>query len=214
MAIDQIPGVRLVAPTERVHPHLFNFVTAFCTIAGYLPLFRGEPAVTYQVRVLEQERTIDHPGTLMQGKASGRHVLVIPGELLMRLSRDNLNDSPVAYCEQAIYDEPPDLPPFAGIAATTQAIGQAIFVAFWETNKQLIIQRHGHRRNWPMVLQFANVIRDAFSHGGTIAMFAHIPAVTHFGLTYSAADNGRQVLHNDLSLADIFLLMIDADAAI
>ena len=66
---------------------------------------------------------------------------------------------------------------------------------------------------WPSVLQFAAVIRDAMSHGGVIHMFPSVPPVTHFQLQYSQADNGKKVVHNDMTCADIFFLMLDMDAA-
>ena len=75
------------------------------------------------------------------------------------------------------------------------------------------IRRSRRATTWPSVLQFSAVVRDAMSHGGTIHMFASIPSVTHFGLTYTAADNGRKILHKDLTCADIFFLMLEMNAA-
>ena len=90
-----------------------------------------------------------------------------------------------------------------------------MFTRYYENNLDGIEAVHGKRsgNTWPPVLQFSAVVRDAMSHGGTIHMFAYVPAVNYFNLNYSPADNGRKVIHNDLSCADIFFLMLEMDAA-
>jgi hypothetical protein len=56
-------------------------------------------------------------------------------------------------------------------------------------------------------------VRNAFAHGGTIQVTDGMSA-TWKGLMYSEADNGRQVLYNGLSSADLTLLMIDVEGSI
>jgi hypothetical protein len=51
------------------------------------------------------------------------------------------------------------------------------------------------------------------SHGGAIHMNPNSQPASYFGLTYTPSDNGRVIVHNDLSCADIFFLMMDCDAA-
>jgi hypothetical protein len=53
------------------------------------------------------------------------------------------------------------------------------------------------------------------SHGGRIEIREgkkkKFRPVSHFGLTYSIADNGKKLLHEDLTPADIFYLMLEMD---
>jgi hypothetical protein len=66
---------------------------------------------------------------------------------------------------------------------------------------------------WPAVWNFGRVVRNAMSHGGKVH-FTNSGAspVSWKGLTYSPADNGRQILHSDLWPGDIFDLIIEMDS--
>jgi hypothetical protein len=70
--------------------------------------------------------------------------------------------------------------------------------------------KHGKVSQWPQVLTFARIVRNAFAHGGTVNITDGAAAAWN-GLNYSQAENGRRVLYNDLSSGDLTLLMVDMD---
>ncbi|MEJ7807671.1 MAG: hypothetical protein WKG03_17320 [Telluria sp.] len=94
--------------------------------------------------------------------------------------------------------------------------GQALATNYFERMRPTIEGIYGPQpANWPPVWNFARVVRNAMSHGGAIN-FTNLgsPAVTWRGLTYSPAENGRNILHSDLWPGDIFDLIVEMDAAI
>jgi hypothetical protein len=86
------------------------------------------------------------------------------------------------------------------------------FIAYFENNRPAIKKRYGRVSNWPSVLNFGRIVRNAFAHGGTIDI-RDSTSETWNGLSYSQSANGRQILYNDLSSGDLTLLMIEMDAA-
>jgi hypothetical protein len=84
------------------------------------------------------------------------------------------------------------------------------FITYYEKNVEDMRTKHGVKKNWPNVLNFGRVVRNAFAHGGTLNITDGI-SVTWGGITYSDADNGRRVLYNDLTSGDLTLLMVDMD---
>jgi hypothetical protein len=85
------------------------------------------------------------------------------------------------------------------------------FIAYFEKNVADIKAKHGSKKNWPNVLSFGRRVRNAFAHGGTLNITDGISAVWG-GISYSKADNGRRVLYNDLTSADLTLLMVEMDS--
>lgn len=87
------------------------------------------------------------------------------------------------------------------------------FIAYFAKSEDDIVNAHGSdRQRWPSVLNFGRVVRNAFAHGGVINIEGTLGA-SWAGLSYSAADNGRRVIYNDLSAADLTLLMLEMDTA-
>jgi hypothetical protein len=66
-------------------------------------------------------------------------------------------------------------------------------------------------KQWPDVLNFGRIVRNAFAHGGTLEI-RDGTSVRWGGLRYSKSQNGRRVLYNDLSSADLTILMLEMDA--
>jgi hypothetical protein len=87
------------------------------------------------------------------------------------------------------------------------------FITYYEKNVEDIKAKHGAKKNWPIVLNFGRIVRNAFAHGGTINITDGISA-SWSGITYSDTDNGRRVLYNDLTSGDLTLLMVDMDSLI
>jgi hypothetical protein len=64
------------------------------------------------------------------------------------------------------------------------------------------------------VLNFARVVRNAIAHGKIEIRNSNAPPVTWRGLTYSYADNGKQIFGTDLKLGEIVALIFDASDAL
>jgi hypothetical protein len=98
-----------------------------------------------------------------------------------------------------------------GVQRLMGSLYEHAFITYYEKNVPLIISKHGGKRNWPEVLTFGRIVRDAFAHGGTVNIADNI-AATWGAIRYSSTDNGRRVLYNDLSSGDLTLLMLEMDA--
>ena len=86
------------------------------------------------------------------------------------------------------------------------------FVTYFETIRPRIEAVHGTQKNWPETLDFGRVVRNAFAHGGTVEMRPGSREGSVWrGLSYTQADNGRQLLYNDMTQGDLTLLMLDMD---
>ena len=85
------------------------------------------------------------------------------------------------------------------------------FITYYEKNVADMKAKHGAKKNWPNVLNFGRIVRNAFAHGGTLNITDGISA-TWGGISYSGAVNGRRVLYNDLTSGDLSLLMVDMDS--
>lgn len=71
---------------------------------------------------------------------------------------------------------------------------------------------HGDTKLWPMTVDFGRLVRNAASHGGRIDQRnPSYRSLTWNGLTYSPADNGKQIIGREIFLGDILTLMIEMD---
>ena len=70
-------------------------------------------------------------------------------------------------------------------------------------------------QGWPMIWNFARVIRNAFAHEGKITFRnPTAPSVSWRTLSYSPANNDRQILYQDVTAVEVILLMQDMDASV
>jgi len=95
-------------------------------------------------------------------------------------------------------------------------VGDA-FVSYYERHLEAVVEIWGKESNgnWPSVWQFAWVIRNACAHNGCINFRrSNHPLVFWRGLKYAHADNGRQVLFDDLTGVELILLMEEMDASL
>jgi hypothetical protein len=87
-----------------------------------------------------------------------------------------------------------------------------IFVNFYESHRPWIEQHHGFQKTWPHTFYFANLIRNAISHGGKL-YFKHVPLRTAIWqhLRYDHSDDKKQIIGAGgiFSIADLFFLMLD-----
>jgi hypothetical protein len=84
------------------------------------------------------------------------------------------------------------------------------FMTYLAKSEGAIKAKHGRKKDWPDVLNFGRIVRNAFAHGGTLNITDGI-AGSWGGISYSEARNGRRVLYNDLSAGDLTVLMLEMD---
>lgn len=216
MAITDIKGVKCIDKKHRVHSFLADYIIALTCVGGYMPVYKGGIAESFAPKITEIPGSpvpnTAYPSIVIAGSATGKNIGFIPHEMLIAFFVDERKDEPVYYNEM-------DFPVLNGggtgaVVDLINGLTQAMFTRYWEIFLPQIVNAYGERKagKWPMTLQFAAVIRDAMSHGGILSMGKKVPDVSHFGITLSQSDNGKVIMHNILTSADIFLLMLDVDA--
>ena len=100
--------------------------------------------------------------------------------------------------------------PGDGIKRLWGSFYQQAFITYFETNRDDIEAKFGATKYWPETMTFGRILRNAFAHGGAIHIQDRATARWR-GLTYSDAQNGRQVLYNDMTQGDLTVLMLDMD---
>jgi len=210
MSIQSIPKIKLLPATHRCHPFALDFVVAMASVGSYLNAYHGRPVRTFAPTLLSTGPK--YPTYSIAGVASGKTIDFVPHDVLQAVLVGNSRTPSIAYLEKPTFNQISGVSTSA-VAETIEGFAQAMVTRDWETNLSEIKRIHGCRRDgaWPQVLQFAAVVRDAMSHGGTVHMFSDVPPATHFGITYTQAQNGKRILHNDLTSTDLFVLMLDVD---
>src|SRR5574341_145058 len=96
-----------------------------------------------------------------------------------------------------------------GIRGVTSLITQGAFIRYFEKIRPKIESKYGDDPiGWPAVWNFGRVVRNAFGHGGRINFRnPNAPSVTWKSLTYSYADNGREIMYQDVAQVEIIVLM-------
>jgi len=95
-----------------------------------------------------------------------------------------------------------------------EGFGQVLATNYFERNRPHIEQKFGTDPNssWPSAWNFARVVRNAMAHGGAITFLSQTsPPVSWKGLSYSPANNGKNILHTDLWPGDLLDLIRDMD---
>jgi hypothetical protein len=88
----------------------------------------------------------------------------------------------------------------------------SIFIIFFERHVDWLDDTYGAAINWHPTLDFCRVVRNAAAHGSIYIKNPQAPSVTWRGLSFGPADNGRQIMGNELCFGDILGLMFDAAA--
>jgi len=210
MSIQNIPNIKLLPATHRCHPFALDFVVAMASVGSYLNAYHGRPVTTFAPTLLSTGP--QYPTYSIAGLASGKTIDFVPHDVLQDVLVGDSRSPSIAYLEKPTFNQISGVSTSA-VAETIEGFAQAMFTRYWETNLSGMERAHGRRSGgaWPQILQFAAVVRDAMSHGGTLHMFSIVSPATYFGITYTQAQNGRRILHNDLTSADLFILMLDVD---
>ena len=103
-------------------------------------------------------------------------------------------------------------PQLTGMQRLMGSIYEHAFVAYFERVRDRIEARFGRIALWPDTIDFGRVVRNAFAHGGTVNISSGSREGSAWrGRSYTIADNGRQVLYNDISSGDLTVLMLEID---
>jgi hypothetical protein len=88
------------------------------------------------------------------------------------------------------------------------------FVQYFEATRVLAEQKYTtNTQAWPLTWNFGRVVRNALSHGGTVNFTnQNAPLVSWRSLSYGPAQNGRQLLYQDITSVELILLMEEMDA--
>jgi len=147
--------------------------------------------------------------------ASNLELIIRPYELLNNLAR-NIWPTEIKFDESPLSDEakgmrqPVELP--ASFYLHAQLI-KASYIAYYEQFSLEIKRKYGTIQNWPSVWDFGRVIRNAFVHNGIITIRdLNAPSVSWEYLSYSADNNGQNILYVDLAVVEIILLMEELDS--
>jgi hypothetical protein len=85
-----------------------------------------------------------------------------------------------------------------------------IFIMFFERYNEWMTVNHGDAAGWPQALNFARLVRNAIAHGSITIRNPRAAPVEWRGFSYTAADNGRKIVGQDLRIADVLYLMFEA----
>ena len=120
---------------------------------------------------------------------------------------ENMGSTPVSASQTA-----PTIFTLTGIQRLLANIIEHAFIAYYERySDEINNSRSTAGVGGLPTLAFANAIRNAFAHGGIIHIINPSVTVSWGGLSYSNADNGRQIMYNDMSQGDVILLMLEMD---
>lgn len=155
---------------------------------------------------------------IFQGHPHAANVQLIfyPAAILQTIAANSWPDQ-IIYEEEQLPTPPPTKPyKLVTVGRLHALLMQAVFVQFLEGARGEIEQKYGTAPQlWPAPLDFGRIVRNAFSHGGTIDIRnSNASPVSWKGLRYGPADNGRQVAYMDLAAADLIVLMREMNEAI
>lgn len=148
-------------------------------------------------------------------KVSNIELIIRPYELLNSLA-NNIWPTHIEFGESPLSSETEGMRQPGDYTASFALHAQLIkstFIAYFEQYSLEIKRKFGATQNWPSVWDFGRVIRNAFVHNGVITIRnANAPSVSWGNLSYSAANNGQNILYSDLAVAEIILLMEEMDS--
>lgn len=208
MPIADIPCIKFIHDTHRCYEYILDFVIAHSALGAYINVYHNQAANSFFPQIHGEEER--YPTFLIEGKASGKNLQIVPYDILTNVMYNNTRKGTIPYFSDSDFYEVVGNSTNA-LVQTLENLGQAMFVNYFENNVVKFKSKYGIRKYWPPVLQFAAVIRDAVSHGGAISIDKDVAPVAYFGLQYSRDDNGTKILHNHLTNADLFYLMLDMD---
>jgi hypothetical protein len=211
---------RYTKSQHNFYDYLVNFISSLCLGIG-LRNHRIISSGTYpdKGRLLEslslfynKDRELKLQGI---STASNLELIIRPYELLNTLASD-IWPTEIKFDESPLSDETKGMRQPVNLPVTFLLHAQLIkstFIAYYEQFSLVIKMKYGTIQNWPSVWNFGRVVRNAFVHNGIITIRdLNAPPVSWGKLSYSAANNGQNILYADLAVVEIILLMEEMDS--
>lgn len=193
---------------QRFFDELVSFLAAFGSLATALRFYSGETPAA-----LGPHQVIGFQGS----HVSNLSLSYAPGAILSEIAQNRL-PSTIQMVEGPRTAVSPEDPSSLTIVVelSISLIGSTL-IRYYESVIPAVRNRFGtDSTNWPGVWNFGRVIRNALAHHGGRINFDNSRAqpVSWKSLTFSPADNGRQVMFVDITTTEVILLMEDMDAAV
>lgn len=193
---------------QRFFDYLVVFFGSMCGIGSIIAVQR---------RIAQTPFTPDK-NIIIRGKlkVSGIELVFYPYELLESISNRSWPKK-LEWTGQPLKSDPASMGfTRIGVRDINTSLIQSCFVHYFESVRPLIENKYNaDTQSWPIECNFGRVVRNAFAHGGKIH-FTNISAqpVSWKTLTYSPADNGRDIVFQDLTPVELILLMEDIEASL
>lgn len=117
--------------------------------------------------------------------------------------------------EIPINQSPPSHPiTLTGMQGVHGSMIASAFVQYFESNRKAVESKYSSNvQSWPATWNFGRVVRNALAHKGIINIQnANATPASWRTLTYGPAQNGRQLLYQDLTAVELILLMKEMDS--
>lgn len=198
---------RYTPDQHRFFDDLITFLGSICGLAIGLRAHVEGTAGAYEPQ----------HNVILQGRphVSNREFVFYPHEMMSDLVTNNW-PTEVVFEEQGLVSSGESMAVhFRRVKSLHASMIESSFVRYFESLQEEVERRHGsHRRKWPSVWNFGRVVRNAIVHKGRISFENPRAApVSWKTLTYSPADNGKEVMYQDLTPVEIILLMEEMDSA-
>jgi hypothetical protein len=193
---------------HRFFDELVSFLAAFGSLATALRFYAGETPAA-----LGPRQGIGFQGT----HVSNLSLTYVPGAVLSEIAQNRLPTT-IQMVEQPRTAIPPEDPSsLTSVGELSISLIGSALIRYYESVIPIVRKKFGtDSTNWPGVWNFGRVIRNALAHHGGRVNFDNPRAqpVSWKSLTFSPADNGRQIMFVDIATVEIILLMEDMDATV
>lgn len=194
--------------SNRLHRHLFTFIVSCYCIQSHLFIINKNEKYkdlifkenTDSLKEQERNRYIAYK--------TSKNIITHPYELIYEAIKNDRTNVPITLTFEETETAPPIVEEL-GTSGLSEIIASQIaqvFLSYWEENKPIF-----KKINNNPIIDFGKVLRDAFAHQGKIHI-TNNTEVEHLGLKYDKTNNGRLIIHQDLSVADIINIMLDINS--
>lgn len=191
---------------HRFFDNLVSFVAGIASLGLALEVQAGHPVRPFGPT--DVATLVGFPNV------AGCEFRVFAGQVLTELLANRWPAS-VVIDEVPINHAPPSHPIWlTGMQGVHGSMMANAFVQYFEANRGAVESRYGSNvQAWPATWNFGRVVRNTLAHKGIINFQnANELPVTWRTLTYGPAQNGRQLLYQDLTAVELILLMEEMDA--
>lgn len=198
----------IIDTTNRAHRHLFTFITSCYCIQSHLFIINKDEKYKELIFQKDTDDLKNKQRHRFMALKTKNNIIVAPYELVYEAVINDRTDSPIELIFEKAQAAPPIIEEMttSGLSEIIAAQASQTYLSFWEENKETLKNINGNP-----IVDFGRVLRNAFAHRGKIHI-TNNNIVEHLGLKYSKRDNGRLVIHQDLSVADIINIMLEVNS--